>query len=65
MGPNKRVGWGEKSKNDNRVDSFIWHLGVNNLFKFSAQESVLAPFIENGTKFKMPSEIKPPLIFPT
>ena len=20
---------GEKSKNDNRVDSFIWHLGVN------------------------------------
>ena len=38
-GPNKRVGWeitydmskyrvGEKSKNGNRVDSFIWHLGV-------------------------------------
>ena len=30
---------------------------VNNLFKFSAQESVLAPLIENGTKVKMPSEI--------
>ena len=38
---------------------------VNNLFKFSAQESVLALLIENGTKVKMPSEIKPPLIFPS
>ena len=38
---------------------------VNNLFKFSAQESVLAPLIENGTKVKMPSEIKPLLIFPS
>ena len=23
--PNKRVGWGKKSKNANRVDSFTWH----------------------------------------
>ena len=30
-------------------------------FKFSAQESDLAPFVGNGTKVKMPSEIKPPL----
>ena len=29
VGPNKRVGWGEKSKNANRVDSFIWHLRVD------------------------------------
>ena len=28
VGPNKRVGWGKKSKNDNREDSFIWHLRV-------------------------------------
>ena len=35
----------------------------NNLFKFSAQESDLAPFVDNGTKVKIPSEIKPPLAF--
>ena len=23
------TGWGKKSKNNNRVDSFIWHLGVS------------------------------------
>ena len=28
VGPNKVLGWGKKSKNDNRVDSFIWHLRV-------------------------------------
>ena len=31
------------------------------LFKFSAQGSDLAPFIGNGTKVKIFSEIKPPL----
>ena len=30
--------------------------------KFSAHESDLAPFVGNGTKFKITSEIKPPLI---
>jgi hypothetical protein len=30
-------------------------------FKFSAQESALAPLFEKGTKVKMPSEIKSPL----
>ena len=30
-------------------------------FKFSAQENDLAPFVGNGTKVKIPSEIKPPL----
>ena len=30
-------------------------------FKFSAQKSALAPFIGNGTKVKIPSEMKPPL----
>ena len=30
-------------------------------FKFSAQESDLAHFVGNGTKAKIPSEIKPPL----
>ena len=32
-------------------------------FKFSAQGSDLAPFVSNGTKFKIPSGpwIKPPL----
>ena len=34
---------------------------VNNLFKFSDQGSDLAPFIGNGTKVKIPSEIKSPL----
>ena len=34
---------------------------VNNLFKFSTQGSDLAPFIGNGTKVKIPYEIKPPL----
>ena len=29
--------------------------------KFSAQGSNLAPFVGNGTKIKIPSEIKPPL----
>ena len=32
---------------------------VNNLFKFSAQESNLVPFVSNEPKFKIPSEIKP------
>ena len=30
-------------------------------FKFSAQESALAPFVGSGTKVKIPSDIKPPL----
>jgi hypothetical protein len=34
---------------------------VNNLFKFSAQRTDLAPYIGNGTKVKIPFEIKPPL----
>ena len=29
-------------------------------FKFSAQDSELAPFIGNGTKFKIPSKIQLP-----
>ena len=29
--------------------------------KFTAQGSDLAPFVGNGTKIKIPSEIKPPL----
>ena len=29
--------------------------------KFSVQGSNLAPFVGNGTKIKIPSEIKPPL----
>ena len=32
-------------------------------FKFFALDSVLWPFVGNGTKFKIPSEIKPPLRF--
>ena len=31
VGPNKVLGWGKKSKNDNRVDSFIWHLRVGGI----------------------------------
>ena len=31
-----------------------------NLFKFSARESNLVPFIGNGAKVKIRSEIKPP-----
>ena len=31
-------------------------------FKFSAQGRDLAPFVGNGTKVKIPSEIKPPLV---
>ena len=31
-------------------------------FKFSAQGSDLAQIIGNGTKVKIPSEIKPPLV---
>ena len=38
-------------------------LTVNNVFKFSAQGSNLTPFIGNGTKVKIPSEIEPPLSF--
>ena len=30
-------------------------------FKFSAEKSDLAPLVSNGTKAKIPSEIKPPL----
>ena len=33
--PNKRVGLGKKSKNANRVDSFIWHLRVIVISKFA------------------------------
>ena len=32
-------------------------------FKFSAHQSDLASFVGNGTKVKIPSEIKPPLIW--
>ena len=35
---------------------------MNNLFKFSAQGMDLATFIGNGTKVKILSEIKPPLV---
>ena len=34
-------------------------------FQFSAQESDLASFVDNGTKVKIPSEIKPPLVRPS
>ena len=34
---------------------------VNNLLKFSAQGRDLAYFVGNGSKVKIPSEIKPPL----
>ena len=34
VGQNKQVGWGKKSKNANRVDSFIWHLRVLRLLNF-------------------------------
>ena len=30
---------------------------VDNLFKFSAQESNLSPFVRNGTNVKIPSEL--------
>ena len=30
-------------------------------FKYSAQKSDLARFVGNGTKVKIPSEIRPPL----
>ena len=33
----------------------------NNLFKFSAQEGNLTPFVSNGTKVKITFEIRPPL----
>ena len=33
----------------------------NNLLKFFSQESNLAPFVNNGTKAKISSEIEPPL----
>ena len=36
-------------------------MNFNKIPKFSAQGSDLAPFIGNGTKFQIPSEIKPPL----
>jgi hypothetical protein len=35
---------------------------VGEKFKFSAQESDLAPFVANGTIFTTPSDIKPPLV---
>ena len=34
---------------------------INNLLKFSAQGRDLAYFVGNGSKVKIPSEIKPPL----
>jgi hypothetical protein len=39
---------------------FPAHISMyNNIFKFSAQEIDLAPFVGNGAKFKIPFEIKP------
>ena len=35
---------------------------VDNLFKFSAQGQDLATFVDNVSKVKKPSEIKPPLV---
>ena len=35
--------------------------GIGGKFKFSAQVSDLAPFVGNGTKVKIPSEINPTL----
>ena len=39
--------------------SCLFYRGI---FKFSAQNSDLAPFVANGTKVKIPSEIKPPFV---
>ena len=39
----------------------FYHRKVNKVFKFSVEEINLAPFVGNGTKVKIPSEIKPPL----
>ena len=36
---------------------------IGEKLKFPAQESDLAPFVGNGTKVKIPYEIKPPLVF--
>ena len=41
----------------------VWISHLYNIFKFSTQGEVLAPFFGNGTKVKIPSEIKPPLVF--
>ena len=37
-------------------------ISLNNLFNLSAQGGDLAPFVGNGTKVKIPSAIKQPLI---
>jgi hypothetical protein len=49
----KLLSWAE-----NRNKFFIVMVGK---FKFSAQENDLALFVCNGTKVKIPFEIKPPL----
>ena len=35
---------------------------MNNILKFSAEKMDLAPFFGNGTKVKILSEIRPPLV---
>ena len=40
---------------------FDFGITMGREFKFSAQECNLAPFVGNGTKVKIPSEIKRPL----
>ena len=46
-----------------KIIQTVGYNGGRTEFKFSGQESNLAPYFGNGTKVKIPSEIKPPLIF--
>ena len=46
----------------NNLNKFLTVIAIGRKFKFSAQGSDLAPFVEDRTKIKIPSEIKPALV---
>ena len=63
---------GEKSKNDNRVDSFIWHLGVLRLPKKGTVMLLIQLRVKNwhlrifrpsdGPELKFKKVLKPPIL---
>ena len=46
----------------NSLNKLITVITIGRKYKFSAQGSDLAPFVDHGNKIKVPSEIKPPLV---
>ena len=57
VGLNKQVGWGKKSKNANRVGSFIWHLRVPRLVN-SQRDLWTSPYLKSNLHIQYSKGVK-------